>query len=180
MGKSRVRPPAADDVETIKYDKGGKPIGARQRHDGWTPKRREEFLKSLASTCNVTASCRAAGMSAGAIYPLRQRDAAFRAAWAAALREGYARLEAALLHRAINGVSRPIYYKDKKLQTVRHYTDANSARMLARHQAAVLAAPEAVIDKATIAEARLTIERRIRAIKLRRTRMADHADSQEA
>ncbi len=97
MAKSRVRPPADDDVVMIRYDKGGKLIEARQRRDGWTPNRRRLFLEALANTCNVSAACRAAGMSSSAIYPLRQRDAAFRAAWADALREGYFRLGVARL-----------------------------------------------------------------------------------
>ncbi len=180
MAKSRVRARAHDDVTVVRYDKGGKPITARQRKDGWTPVRRKKFLETLANTCNVSAACHAAGMSSGAIYPLRQRDAAFRAAWGDALREGYFRLETAMLDRAINGVPKPIYYHGDKIDTVQEFNEPHCGRMLARHQAAALASPDGVLDDATIAEARLTIERRVRAIKLRRARMAENADNEKA
>jgi hypothetical protein len=73
------------------------------RRDGWSPARRTRFLSTLAATCNVTLACETAGMSDVGAYKLRQRDAAFRAAWRRALREGYARLESDLLQRALTG-----------------------------------------------------------------------------
>jgi hypothetical protein len=68
--------------------------------------KREVFLEHLAATCNVTASAEAAGVSLSAVYRCRMRDAEFRDDWALALGQGYARLEAALLRRAMQGERR--------------------------------------------------------------------------
>jgi hypothetical protein len=59
------------------------------------------FLAELAQSANVTKAAKVADVMSVAIYKLRQRDAAFRQAWQAALCEGYARLEAALLAEAL-------------------------------------------------------------------------------
>ncbi|MFC4291491.1 hypothetical protein ACFOWX_03585 [Sphingorhabdus arenilitoris] len=67
--------------------------------------KREVFLAQLAETSNVTASARAAGVSSSAIYTLRRRSAEFRDQWAAALTEGYAKLEAAMLEEALQAAS---------------------------------------------------------------------------
>jgi hypothetical protein len=41
---------------------GGK-RAAKRRHDGWTERRRDIFLKTLSERANVSAAARAAGMS---------------------------------------------------------------------------------------------------------------------
>ena len=68
-----------------------------------TGKRRTIFLEHLAGTCNVTASAEAAGVSLSAVYRCRMRDGQFREEWREALEQGYARLEAALIERAMRG-----------------------------------------------------------------------------
>jgi hypothetical protein len=47
------------------------------------------FLATLAETCNVSHSARAAIRQRQVFYALRRRDPDFRAAWMEALREGY-------------------------------------------------------------------------------------------
>ncbi len=66
----------------------------------WTGEKRARFLTELAATCNVQASCAAAGMSRRTAYALRVRDEQFAAHWRAALLVGYDRLEEALLAAA--------------------------------------------------------------------------------
>lgn len=75
------------------------------RFDGWTKARRAQFLRVLGTTCNVRAAAADVGMGFGTAYALRLRDPAFAAAWAAALADGYDRLEEALLAAAIAGLS---------------------------------------------------------------------------
>lgn len=77
------------------------------RKDGWTPRRRRIFLEHLSATCNVRFSARAAEMTDTGAYALRQRDQQFREDWAAAIEQGYARLEAMLMARA-GGTSRMV------------------------------------------------------------------------
>ena len=74
----------------------------------WTAAKKARFIAELAGTCNVLASLRVVGMESGSLYKLRKRDAKFRAEWAEALREGYAKLEMMLLERAMNGTVRTV------------------------------------------------------------------------
>lgn len=87
---------------------GGKNRGIQVRalrSDGWTKARRVQFLHVLGRTCNVRAAAADVGMAWGTAYALKLRDPAFAAAWAAALTDGYDRLEEALLAAAIAGLS---------------------------------------------------------------------------
>ncbi|MDH7639591.1 hypothetical protein [Sphingomonas oryzagri] len=70
----------------------------------WSRERGIAFLEHLALSSNVAASERVARLPRGAAYRQRRKDADFARAWDEALREGYGRLEAAMLDRAINGV----------------------------------------------------------------------------
>lgn len=78
--------------------------------------RRETFLEHLAATCNVTASAEAAGVSFSAVYRCRMRDPGFQEEWKDALEQGYARLEAALLERAMRGEGRAQIDGDKEVE----------------------------------------------------------------
>ena len=49
----------------------------RLREDGWTSRRRADFLAALAETGVVTIACRKTGMSAASAYALRCRDRRF-------------------------------------------------------------------------------------------------------
>jgi hypothetical protein len=71
----------------------------------WTPARIERFIDVMATTGNVTAAAQAANVSRNAVYSLRRRDAAFRAAWASAVDQGYAQVEIGMIDEAINGVA---------------------------------------------------------------------------
>ena len=75
-----------------------------------TPSQREEagegkvnkhwrtyFLQALAETSNVRLSAERAGVSPSRAYKARREDAAFKAAWSAALLEGYEHLEMEVL-----------------------------------------------------------------------------------
>lgn len=62
---------------------------------------RRAFLAALAVTCNVTRSAQLAGSCYQRAYETRARDAKFRAAWARAIAEGFARLELKMLQRAL-------------------------------------------------------------------------------
>lgn len=72
----------------------------RKRRTAFSEKRRRTFLEHVAATCNVTASAEAAGVTVQCVYQTRMRDEGFRAAWGAAIEQGYARLEARALAEA--------------------------------------------------------------------------------
>lgn len=113
---------------------GGKSVPkvkAAQRN-GWTEKRERRFLDHLAATCNVSASLREVGATAALVYRHRQKSAQFRAAWDHALSEGYARLEAMLLDRALNGRRVTVERAGKMIETI-EYSDTLALRLLALH-----------------------------------------------
>ena len=68
-----------------------------------TKDRMARFFEALGASCNVRHAADAAKVSTSAVYKRRQVDAEFRARWAAAVHEGYVRLELALLERALIG-----------------------------------------------------------------------------
>jgi len=67
---------------------------------------KKAFVEHLAATCNAQASAAAAGVHVSTVYNHRMREPGFAADWDAALAQGYARLEAALLERAARGAER--------------------------------------------------------------------------
>jgi hypothetical protein len=80
---------------------------ARARLHQWTPRVEDRFLATLAATCNVKAACAEVGMTAASAYGHRERWPGFARRWAAAIREGYARIEAALMENGENLFSSP-------------------------------------------------------------------------
>lgn len=97
----------------------------------------ENFLSTLAETCNVALSARETGRSARVYYDLRRRDPDFRAAWLEALSEGYDHLEVELLHRLRFGTPRDVYHQGKKTGTTRSFNDAAALRLLQFHRKTV-------------------------------------------
>ncbi|MDP1027796.1 hypothetical protein Q5H91_11270 [Sphingomonas sp. KR1UV-12] len=71
--------------------------GWRLRRDGLTAAKRARFLAVLAETSNVERAAHAAMAGRDSFYRLRDRDAAFDAAWRQALAHGYDAVEAELL-----------------------------------------------------------------------------------
>lgn len=113
---------------------------------------RSLFLETLAETSNVSEAARVSGANAARAYKLRRENAEFRAAWYAALLEGYEHLEMETLQRLRFGTDSD----DKKFDIpnalrllVAHRESV--ARERARHsredEAEVLASLKAKIDK---------------------------------
>lgn len=71
------------------------------RADGWTKARRILFLDTFAATCNTAFAVRKCGMNESGLRALRRRDPHFAVLYEEALQEGYQRLEAELLARAL-------------------------------------------------------------------------------
>ena len=101
------------------------PAHVATRHDGWTAQKQIAFVEALAETACVEQACRRVGMSASSAYKLRRRNCgwAFRRAWDAALDYAIHRLEQAVLSRALDGVSRPVFYKGEQIGEWRHHDE---------------------------------------------------------
>lgn len=101
------------------------PVQTKPRHDGWTPERQHDFIVALAESGCVTEAARSVGKTATTAYRLRARpDAgAFRQAWDIALDFAIRRLSDAAVSRALNGVSRPVFYQGEQIGERRHYDE---------------------------------------------------------
>jgi hypothetical protein len=77
----------------------------------WTNEQQRLFLGHLAETANVRRSSDAAGKSTSAAYALRKRDPAFAQKWADALEQALDLLEAHIIERAGEGVTKDYFYQ---------------------------------------------------------------------
>jgi hypothetical protein len=111
------------------------PAKLRRRHDGWTPKKQVAFIEALAQCGCVDEACQRVGMHRSSAYDLRARKnaEAFRAAWDAALDHAVQRLSDAAFGRAINGVSRPVFYKGELIGE-RTYFDERLTMFMLRYR----------------------------------------------
>jgi hypothetical protein len=82
------------------------------------------FLDHLADTMNVTASCKAAGLSTGAYYRLKESNATFRKAVQKAMAEAHVRNEANLLAYANAPIANATCEK-----TIKQQAEKNKVRM---------------------------------------------------
>src|SRR4029453_3238114 len=85
------------------------------------PEQVETFFETLADTCNVVRAAKAAGFAANWAYRRRKFDAAFRNGWAAAVREGYSKLELVLLERAMKGTPKLVRTASGSDRVMREY-----------------------------------------------------------
>lgn len=157
----------ADKDMTIAALNKKRPLQKRKvRRGGWTAKKKAAFLDHLAATCNVAASARKVRMGEGGVYALRRRCAEFRAGWALALAEGYARLELMLLERAMNGTVKTVTRANGAVETTHEYPNALALSLLSRHRASVAEA-EAEHDEEELEEVRRRILRKLEAVRKR-------------
>lgn len=93
---------------------------ARSRHDGWTPERQRGFIAALAESGIVAKAARAVGMGARSAYRLRRRVGAesFARAWDMVEYEARERAFAYVMDHAINGATRPRFYRGSFVGTV--------------------------------------------------------------
>lgn len=98
---------------------------------------RDEFILSLSETCNVSLSAERAGVALSTVYKIRQRDAAFAAAWQRALDDGYQRLEMGLVQAALAAVEGPRDDAAGDRPVVAPMTMDQALRLLGRHEGSV-------------------------------------------
>lgn len=110
-------------------------VALTARHDGWTAARQVAFVQVLAETANVSAACRAVGMSRRSAYALYNRREAqsFRQAWDIAIEQGTRCLADAALERALNGVVQPIFYQGEQIGEKRVFNEAMTKFLLRCH-----------------------------------------------
>ncbi|MDK2761824.1 MAG: hypothetical protein KYX64_10770 [Sphingopyxis sp.] len=122
--KARRAPPD-DDKRTLASAHEFVPASPRERRDGWTPEKQVDFIEALGECGCVTEACERVGLSPSTAYRLRRRvDAySFRAAWDAALDYAIRRLSDAAFSRALNGVTRPVWFQGEQVGERRYYDE---------------------------------------------------------
>lgn len=87
--------------EVVRASKDGRPRIQRAGPGRWSAAKEAVFLETLTGTGNVSAGCRAAGVSNAAAYGRRARLPVFAAQWATALAQGREHLDGLLLGTAV-------------------------------------------------------------------------------
>jgi hypothetical protein len=123
---------------------GAAPKRVTGRRSDWTRKMADQFVETLADTCNVTLAAAAIGRSIANVYKWRGKDAAFRASWDRALAIGYSRLELMLLERALHGVEKVVVARDGTSSVMREYPDRVALTLLRMHRETAAMAEESV------------------------------------
>ena len=149
----------------LALDGGTRPKLRKVSRQGWTARQRRDFFNGLAATCNVKLAAGQAGVSTSTAYVRRNEDAGFRKAWAASIREGYAKLELMLLERALTGSEKIVRHKDGSEQVMREYSDRLALGLLRMHRDAAADYDEAVSGEEAD-EARVSIIRKLERLKV--------------
>lgn len=81
------------------------------------------FLEEFRQRGNVRASCRAAGIDRTTAYLWRSENETFKELWVQAREDATDLLEEEARRRGHDGVDKPIYYKGKKVDVIKEYSD---------------------------------------------------------
>lgn len=144
----------------------------RPKRNGWTMKRRAQFLEVLQASCNVSEAARSIGLTPLSVYKVRRRDPVFAAQWAEALEQGYAELEMLLLRQSIHGSETTETLEDsggagaRRTRKVHSFPHAIGLRLLLAHRETVDSfRQERGIDRPGSEEVRSEIRRRMAAMQ---------------
>lgn len=100
----------------------------------WSEAVEELFLDVLAASCNVSLAADEAGVGHSSVYRQRRTRADFAEKWQAALAQGYARLEMALVKAAIDSLAGTAFDAERPIPQMSAET---AIRVLQLHRAAV-------------------------------------------
>jgi len=94
---------------------------------------RARFLQLLASTGNVSESCREAKFPRRTAYDHREADPEFAAAWKDAEEVAADYLRAEARRRGVDGWDEPVFWKGEVCGHIRRYSDTMLGRLLTAH-----------------------------------------------
>lgn len=92
------------------------------------------FFDALGRTGNVLLSCKAAHIGRRAVYTQRNKSDRFRKLWDEALEDATDMLEAEARRRGMHGTERGVYYKGRKIDTVKETSDTLLIFLLKAHR----------------------------------------------
>jgi hypothetical protein len=90
----------------------------------FTQERQKEFLDRIAAGWSITDGAEHAGVTPRTIYVHKTKDAAFAEAMGDALESGSDVLEDEARRRAVDGVTKPVYYQGVECGAVQEYSDS--------------------------------------------------------
>jgi hypothetical protein len=96
----------------------------------WVPR----FLDALASSPNVSAAARLAGIDRKTAYNWREQSSEFAEAWDDAIETSTDYLEAEARRRAFEGCDEPVFYQGEECGAIRKYSDTLMIVLLKAHR----------------------------------------------
>ncbi len=166
----------ADDAPDLNFT----PVSRlRRRRDGWSEERQRAFIAALAVCGTVTMAARAVGSTARSAYRLLDAPGAdsFAAAWDAAIDQGYARIQADALERALKGAFVPVYRRDKLVRVEHRRSDKLAIALLNGQDRDPLAARRTAVSRR---EHRLDLAASDAAARERDRRIAEAEEAYQA
>jgi hypothetical protein len=105
---------------------------ARARRDGWSPERQRMFIFALSRCGSVARAARSVGMSPRSAYRLAHAPGAddFARAWDDALDEGFERVRADALQRALGGAFVPVFRRGRLVRVEHRRCDRLALALL--------------------------------------------------
>jgi hypothetical protein len=120
------------------------------------PKKLNSFLHHLGRTGSVTFAAARSGLHRTQLYKHRDRNAAFRRKWEAALNLGIDRLQDDAIRRALHGTERAVFREGKQVGAIRQYDNRLLQFLLRSHRPSIYAAPpQSAPDGVSPAELRM-------------------------
>lgn len=96
-----------------------------KRAEPLTKELKAMFIRVLAQKGgNVTATCRDLMVSIASAKRAKDEDPEFSIGWYEAIEIGNIMLEDEARRRAMDGIDKPIYFKGRRIDTIREYSDA--------------------------------------------------------
>lgn len=94
----------------------------------------DQFFAYLATSCNITQSALAVGVSRRHVHQLRRDNKEFAKRWEDAIEQGTDTLEAEARRRAMEGFNRPIFFQGKQVGSETLYSDPLMITLLKAHR----------------------------------------------
>ena len=91
-------------------------------------------MEHLRQSANVSLAAKSVGLSRARAYAIRSEDEDFAAAWDEAVDEAVDTLEHEARRRAMDGVTKPVFYKGEECGTIQEYSDTLAIFLLKAHR----------------------------------------------
>ena len=166
----------------------GRKLQKWKRRLFFTAERKEIYLAHFAATCDSEEAARRAGVGDSTVYAHRRTDPEYAAAWAEALDQGYARLEAELARQRLEAAARYAAAIDGAAADPEAAVEFERALKLLKHYDTRRGRPEPLVrrrgdvHRPSFGEAVARLEKRLKALgyEVDEDAVPERADDEEA